>query len=337
MSRIRSRHWAVAGAALALAAGLSAYTLSGAVAGMSPGGGRPPGALLVTGNRPGPAARPTAPPQLPRSSVVTLITGDRVRLDVLPDGQQDASVLPPAAGPGARPRPSTFVEFTWGGDEYVVPDPAVPYLGSTLDPRLFDVSYLARAGLDDARAAALPVAISFTGAARPALPGVHVTSVSGRSASGTMAKARAGQLGQFLASRWQSARTGHSPVPAGRIRGVARISLAPPRGSPALPPPPSGSSPRAGGHPVPFRTLTLKFTGLNGRPAAAVGFVQDVNNARLALFVASGRGLGKAERAAGQLQHRIQRAHPALLGSRVRHGPGGEAAVHGGFRCDSQA
>ena len=44
---------------------------------------------------------------------------------------------------------------------------------------------------------------------------------------------------------------------------------------------------------MPFRTLTLKFTGLNGRPAAAVGFVQDVNNARLALFVASGRGSEK--------------------------------------------
>ena len=70
--------------------------------------------------------------------------------------------------------------------------------------------------------------------------------------------------GQFLASRWQSARTGHSPVPAGRLPGVARISLAPPGGSPALPPPPSMSAPRAGGHPVPFRTLTLKFTGLTG-------------------------------------------------------------------------
>ena len=76
-------------AALAVAAGLSAYTLPGAVAWTSlGGGGGPHGPLLVAGNQPGPGAGRSAPPQLPRSSVITLITGDRVRLDVLPDGQQ---------------------------------------------------------------------------------------------------------------------------------------------------------------------------------------------------------------------------------------------------------
>lgn len=316
-SRIRSRRGGVVGVALALAAGLGAYTLPGAAAGTSPGGGGPRALLLVTGNQPGPGAtRPTAAPRLPRSSVVTLITGQRVRLDVLPDGRQNANVLPSAAGPGATPHPSTFIEFTWGGDEYVVPDPAVPYLGSTLDPRLFDVSYLARARLDDAHASALPVAIGFTGAARPILPGVHVSSVSGRSASATIAKALAGQLGQMLADRWRSARSGHSPVPAGRLPGVARISLAPPRGSPPLPPVPSMSAPRTGGHPVPFRTLRLKFTGLDGRPAAAVGFVQDVKNARLALFVASGRGSEKLSVPQGiySIEFSVLTPHPSDAG-----------------------
>jgi len=280
----------VAGACLALAAGLSAYMLSGAVAGASARGGGPHGRLLVTGGRPGPpGSQPSKRPQAPPSSTVTLITGDRVRLEVLPDGRQSASVLPPAAR-GPKPSPSSYVEFTWVGDQYVVPDPAVPYLGRTLDPRLFDVSYLARARLDDAHASALPVTISFTGAARPHLPGAHVTSVSGRTGSAAITKTRAGQLGQLLASQWRSARAGHSPVPAGTLPGVARISLAPPSGSPALPAAPSTASPRAAGHSVPFRTLTLKFTGLDGRPAAGVGFVQNVDHARLAFFAVIANG-----------------------------------------------
>jgi hypothetical protein len=198
--------------------------------------------LRVAAGRPGLAgAGPAVWPRLPPNSTVTVITGDRVRLDVLPDGQQSANVLP-ASGHGMEAGSSAFVEFTWDSDVYVVPDSAVPYLGTALDPRLFDVSYLARAGLDDGHASALPVHVRYRGAVPPGLPGVHVGRVSGRAVWGTVAKARAGLLGQLLVGQWRAARAGHSPVPAGRLPGIARISLAPPRGSPPPSTVPSAAS-----------------------------------------------------------------------------------------------
>jgi hypothetical protein len=241
---------------------------------LNPGG--PPGGVQ-------PVTAPLAP-----SSTVTLITGDRVRLDVAPGGQQSATITAPAASAGARLTSSTFVRFTWAGDQYVVPDKAVPYLGSTLDPRLFDVSYLVRARLDDAHSSALPVKIGYSGApARVNLAGVHVTRGSAGTATAAVSEAQAGRLGQLLASQWRSSRTGHSPVPVGRLPGITRISLAPPPGAPALPAPLPQATALAGpaGKGLHYHTLTLNFAGENGNPGTAMGFVQNVDDARLGIFV----------------------------------------------------
>ncbi|MBO0814642.1 MAG: hypothetical protein J2P30_05760, partial [Actinobacteria bacterium] len=91
--------------------------------------------------------------------------------------------------------PSTFMQFTGGGDQYVVPDAAVPYLHSTLDPRLFDVSYLARAHLGTG-STGLPVHITYTSpAATASLPGVQVARRTGATATATISTAQASGLG----------------------------------------------------------------------------------------------------------------------------------------------
>lgn len=67
---------------------------------------------------------------------VTLVTGDVVTVSTQPDGRQTASV--------AKANPSgpsgVFQTFNVGTDLYVVPQSAVPYLGSTMDLALFDVT-----------------------------------------------------------------------------------------------------------------------------------------------------------------------------------------------------
>lgn len=67
---------------------------------------------------------------------VTLVTGDVVTVSTTLDGRQTAAVT--------RANPSgvggVFQTFNIGADLYVVPQSAVPYIGSTMDLALFDVS-----------------------------------------------------------------------------------------------------------------------------------------------------------------------------------------------------
>src|SRR5690242_7121540 len=203
---------------------------------------------------------PVTDHSLPPTATVTLPTGDRVRLDTTPDGRQ--SIVPAGANPAAG---ATLVRFSWHGDEYAVPTTAVPFLSSTLDPRLFDVSYLVRAKLDDAHSATLPLAVTRS-TAGTALPAVG--------AGDALAKSQAGAFGQLLASRWKQA----------TLTGVTTVALAPPAGAPALPSAPprsaaAGAKPAASGpH---YRTLTVKFIDRNGNPGTALGWVQNVDDARL--------------------------------------------------------
>src|SRR5207253_10740949 len=111
----------------------------------------------------GPSAQQGAGTSAPASSVVTLVTGDQVRVSTLPSGGVSVNPVYPS-GAAARTGSPGLVRFGWGGDSYAVPDAAVPYLGSLLDPRLFDVSYLARAQLDDKHTATVPVTVSYRGA-----------------------------------------------------------------------------------------------------------------------------------------------------------------------------
>jgi hypothetical protein len=270
-----------AGAALALAAGLTAtaYGLSGHVSGAAKPGGAAVASAAGPGLLPGsPGATDSlaakAQPQLPPSSAITLITGDRARLDVAPTGQQSATMVPTAKGA------TEAVGFSWAGDQYLVPDDAVAGLGSVLDPRLFDVSYLARAKLGGT----LPVQISYTGGTVPALPGVHVSHAAGGIASATISAAQTPQLGGVL----ENALRPHAAKPAAAaLGGVTRISLAQAAGAPPLPPTPlqplalSEGQPRDTGKGLHYHTIRVRFLDTDGNPALALGFVQNVDDALL--------------------------------------------------------
>lgn len=277
------------GAALVVVAGLTVTAVSSAAASGTPPRPGPSGhgVLRVTGNPASPGALPgsgalAARPQPPLNATVMLPTGDRVRLSAAPDGVQQATPVP-ATAPGRLRHPATFMRFAWGGDQYVVPDATVPYLHSTLDPRLFDASYLARAHLGTG-SAGIPAHITYTSpAAAASLPGVRVIHRSGVTATATINPVQATRLGQFLAAQWRAAYARHSPVPVGRLPGIAKITLAPPRGAPPLPASPARAPVRSGAaaRGLPFYTLTLKATDLNGKPGTFGGFVQNVGNASL--------------------------------------------------------
>ncbi|MGW0424591.1 S8 family peptidase [Streptomyces sp. NPDC003015] len=87
---------------------------------------------------------------------VTLVTGDRVRLDAR------GRVTGVQRAPGREDVPVSVRRL--GGEQYVVPADAAARIGQgTLDKRLFDVSALIRAGYDDARRGTLPLIVSYDG------------------------------------------------------------------------------------------------------------------------------------------------------------------------------
>jgi subtilisin family serine protease len=145
----------------ALSAGAAVLLLAAALGGSSPAVASSPAA-----SRPATAAS---------ASVVTLITGDRVRLVPEPAGQVAVGIEP---APGREN--VGFVRQSSAGahgtDISVVPADAVSLLAAgRLDPRLFDVTDLARQGLTDAASPALPLIVTSSPgtaatAARPAAP-----------------------------------------------------------------------------------------------------------------------------------------------------------------------
>ncbi|MEZ0112185.1 hypothetical protein ABH920_006204 [Catenulispora sp. EB89] len=162
----------------------------------------------------------TASPISPTTArAVTLITGDRVSLTT--SGGRTSAQLTSAAGTGPA---ETYTAR--GGDEYVVPAVAKPYLGRQLDPALFDISALLRDNL--AGGAHIPVAVTYTAGTTPsALPGVTLTSVGGQSASGYVTAASTAEFTAGLrAAIGADVRAGR-PVGSGALfGGVSGVSLA---------------------------------------------------------------------------------------------------------------
>ncbi len=114
---------------------------------------------------------------------VTLVTGDRVVVQDV-GGRQTATVVPRPGSSG------DFVNQRIDGDLYVMPATALPYLGSSLDRSLFDVSALIRDGITDQ----VPVQVTAN-AATANVPGVQdgkVTAESG-AAFGAALAAQAGR------------------------------------------------------------------------------------------------------------------------------------------------
>ncbi|MGY4765553.1 S8 family serine peptidase [Kribbella sp. CWNU-51] len=124
------------------------------------------------------------------TELVTLVTGDVVRLDTRSDGSQQARVV--AAAPGRGGGAHSYLR---DGDVYVEPLSAFDLLATgKLDRRLFDVSALVRQGYGDADRTTLPLIVTYrTGAglgpkAAPAGVQVHATFASAKAQAVTQSK-----------------------------------------------------------------------------------------------------------------------------------------------------
>ncbi|HEX6685990.1 MAG TPA: S8 family serine peptidase [Candidatus Limnocylindrales bacterium] len=87
---------------------------------------------------------------------MTLITGDRVRLWTI--GGHTRVAVEPARQPGVV----QFHQFTWQGDQYVVPSDAARLVQERLlDLQLFNVTGLVRQGYDDAHLTTTPLLLQY--------------------------------------------------------------------------------------------------------------------------------------------------------------------------------
>jgi subtilisin family serine protease len=114
---------------------------------------------------PGAAAAPGA--VAPGGPTVTLLTGDTVTI-----GGTHGVTVRAAKG---REHISFFTRKDERGDTHVIPEDAVSLLSQgKLDPRLFDVTELVRAGYDDASRRTLPLIVDYAGAT-PRAAGARVS------------------------------------------------------------------------------------------------------------------------------------------------------------------
>lgn len=223
-----------------------------------------------------PASKPASASQLPGSATVTLPTGDRISVTSTSAGGVSLTPLAPS-GRSASSGPAQFVRLGLGADQYLIPDKAVPFLGSVLDPRLFDVSYLARAVL--ASGGNIPLTLTYSGATAPSLPGIRIAHAAGGTASATLIAGQAAKFGQLLTAQSHARQAG--------LPGVTRISLAQVPGGPPVPAAPA-EAPAATAGPSKnaphYHTLTVKFSGVSSQ-ATEVGIVQNVGDARLGTYL----------------------------------------------------
>jgi subtilisin family serine protease len=158
--------------------------------------------LVVAMAADGAAASAPAPdqpaPARATGTTITLVTGDRVTVTPTGDGRP-AVAIEPARWPGRR---VDFHTTVVDGAVRVVPSDVARLVPDTLDPQLFDVSGLIRAGHDDAATGELPLIVRGLDAARPAgasltagrrLPSIGATATN-------LPKARAAELGAVLAA-----------------------------------------------------------------------------------------------------------------------------------------
>lgn len=228
------------------------------------------GPVLVPGTTKAPV---TTALTVPLESTITLVTGEQILVHRAQGSTITAAPAQHSEGPGGG-----FVKLTWAGDQFMIPYEAVPYLGTLLDPRLFDISYLARSGDWDARSHAEPVTVSGAPSAA-VLPGLHLTGQS----AGAISKSQAARFGDLLFSLWRS---------GGHDAALARTGLITPAG-PSLPAPLPLQLPAiqgSGGNSPAFHTVTMNFTDLHGKPGAGIGWLQNLNDAALSEFVLSAGG-----------------------------------------------
>jgi photosystem II stability/assembly factor-like uncharacterized protein len=139
---------------------IGGVALVGAVLTSPPSQAAPAGPSTVDGASQAPAS----------SSIVPLVSGDTVRVSDAGPGQFAVAIEPASAG-------RAFNRYTdAAGDLHVVPVRLAPMIPDRLDPRLFNVSGLIRAGYDRANRADLPLIVTFSGDAAP-VPGATIGAV----------------------------------------------------------------------------------------------------------------------------------------------------------------
>ncbi|MGI5373847.1 S8 family serine peptidase [Streptomyces sp. CA-251387] len=111
-----------------------------------------PAVPAVADSTPGTAGRPASASRTGAQHTVTLITGDVVRVVDLGGGKHTVDVRRPHGAVGGVRSESV------GGDLYVYPDEALPYLAADrIDRRLFNVTGLIEQGYDDRNSKGLPL------------------------------------------------------------------------------------------------------------------------------------------------------------------------------------
>lgn len=133
---------------------------------------------------------------LKRSHVITLVTGDRVVLNILSNGKQSATLDNAAARSGRASVFKSFHSFVKDGDVYAYPVEVGPYVGRLLDPELFNLTELVAQGYSDRASASIPVIVAYRAGAAPSLPGgiagtralQSIRAVAGRESKSAAAK-----------------------------------------------------------------------------------------------------------------------------------------------------
>ncbi len=141
-----------------------------------------------------------------------MINGDRLVISRVRGGGLSSLIPAPYGG-------AVFTLHV-DGTTYDIPVDALPYLGHGLDPSLFDLTLLQRLETSGR----LPVRLTFTGMPH-AVPGVTVTSSSGRTATGFMTAASARAFGVALFHQFRTDHASASYDSAALFSGV-RIALA---------------------------------------------------------------------------------------------------------------
>ena len=167
------------------------------------------------------AARAASPAPPGFATTVTLVTGDKITLV----GTGAVSITP-ARWPGRGQ--VSYSTWTAGGNVRVVPSDVARLVPGVLDPQLFDVTGLIRAGYDDATAASLPLIVRRPVgiAATVDSPLETVRSLPSIGAAAVrLPKGKAARLGAELAAPvsalgagahvWLDARVSAATVPAG--------------------------------------------------------------------------------------------------------------------------
>ncbi|MEV0950027.1 S8 family serine peptidase [Promicromonospora sp. NPDC050249] len=139
--------------AVAMGAGVPAWTL-GAVAAGADGDGAAVEPAALTGQG------------APTTASVTLITGDRVTLTRYADGRSSAAVTPGTGREGIA-----FQRITEGDRLYVIPSDVAGLVPDRMDRALFNVSGLVAAGYDDAHRDTVPVIVQDAAVAHEAVAG----------------------------------------------------------------------------------------------------------------------------------------------------------------------